>query len=344
MLVTSTALVHLNLSNNVLGSLGAQLKAFGRGLGSNKNLTNLDVSNNQLLPDGIKVVCNALRTCTAMRDLNLSYNSPGREAALPQMLIVHQSLRSVGIVEKEPQTRSERTYWLDTRAKEAIGRALLAAPGTVQFLQCDVFSLTETTKTLNWISQAPCDAIVLAGVLRSNSVLTTLNISQGEIGDYEREEIGTALLSNTNGKVGFCDAYGLIEKTGAVFTVDLKNKDQIRSRRAFTLFAGVLRANATLTRLTLSSVQPEHIDVLADALATNTTLQELVIEQPSKTTDTQISTIPVQQLNGKMQNEFVDPPRQGSSYRMARSSHAIDTHAAWSVLFWGPQKTRPSDG
>lgn len=311
MLVTSTALVHLNLSNNVLGSLGAQLKAFGRGLGSNKNLTNLDVSNNQLLPDGIKVVCNALRTCTAMRDLNLSYNSPGREAALPQMLIVHQSLRSVGIVEKEPQTRSERTYWLDTRAKEAIGRALLAAPGTVQFLQCDVFSLTETTKTLNWISQAPCDAIVLAGVLRSNSVLTTLNISQGEIGDYEREEIGTALLSNTNGKVGFCDAYGLTEKTGAVFTVDLKNKDQIRSRRAFTLFAGVLRANATLTRLTLSSVQPEHIDVLADALATNTTLQELVIEQPSKTTDTQISTIPVQQLNGKMQNEFVDLSEAG---------------------------------
>jgi Leucine-rich repeat (LRR) protein/GTPase SAR1 family protein len=311
MLMTSTALVHLNLSENVLGSLGTNLKAFGRGLGSNKNLTKLDVSNNQLLPDGIKVVCNALRTCTAMKDLNLSYNSPGREAALSGMLLVHPTLRSVGIVEKEPQTRSERTYWLDTRAKEAIGRALLAAPGTVQFLQCDVFALTETTRTLNWISSAACDAIVLAGVLRSNSVLTTLNVAQGEIGDYEREEIGTALLANTNGRVGFCDAYGLKEGTGAVFSVDLKNKDQIRSRRAFTLFAGVLRANSTLTQLTLASVQPEHIDVLAEALATNTTLKELVIEQPSKTTDTQITTIPIQELNGQKGNEFVDLSQAG---------------------------------
>ena len=193
MLMTCSALVNLNISENVLGSLGPQLKAFGRGLGSNKNLTFLDVANNQLLPDGIKIVCNALRTCTAMRELNLSYNSPGREAALAGMLLVHPSLRSVGIVEKEPTTRSERTYWLDTRAKEAIGRALLSAPGTVQFLQCDVFSLTETTKALNWTSQAACDAIVLAGVLRSNSVLTTLNIGQGEIGDYEREEISSAV-------------------------------------------------------------------------------------------------------------------------------------------------------
>ena len=30
MLMTSTALVHLNLSENVLGSLGTNLKAFGR--------------------------------------------------------------------------------------------------------------------------------------------------------------------------------------------------------------------------------------------------------------------------------------------------------------------------
>ena len=67
-----------------------------------------------------------------------------------------------------------------------------ACAGTVQFLQCDVFSLTETTETLNWISRAPCDAIVLAGVLRSNSTLNTLNIANGDIGDYERELIGTA--------------------------------------------------------------------------------------------------------------------------------------------------------
>ena len=50
-----------------------------------------------------------------MKDLDISYNSPGREAALSAMLLVHPGLRSVGVVEKEPTTRSERTFWLDTR-------------------------------------------------------------------------------------------------------------------------------------------------------------------------------------------------------------------------------------
>ena len=126
-----------------------------------------------------------------MKVLDLSFNSPGREAALAGMLLVHPLLQSIGVIEKEPTTRSERTWWLDTRAKEAIGRALLDSTArTVQYLQCDVFVLKEETETLNWISRAPCDAIVLAGVMRANTTLKTLNISQGDIGDYEREEIG----------------------------------------------------------------------------------------------------------------------------------------------------------
>jgi len=54
-----------------------------------------------------------------MKDLDISYNSPGREAALSAMLLVHPGLRSLGVVEKEPTTRSERTFWLDTRGKDA---------------------------------------------------------------------------------------------------------------------------------------------------------------------------------------------------------------------------------
>ena len=111
--------------------------------------------------------------------------------------------------------------------------------------------------------------------------------------------------------MGFCDAYGLKESTGASFVVDLKDKEQIRSRRSFTLFAGVLRANSTLTALTLSSVQPEHIDVLAEALATNMTLEKLVIEQPSKSAETQISSLPVQQLNGHKHVDLIDLSKAG---------------------------------
>ena len=244
-----------------------------------------------------------------MKELNLSYNSPGREAALAGMLQMHPTLRSVGIVEKEPTTRSERTWWLDTRAKEMIGRALLSSPTPkLEYLQCDLFSLTESVETLAWKSKAPCDAIVLAGVLRCNSVLKTLNLlgSDGEIGDYEREEIGMALISNKSGKVGYSDMYGLKEGMSPTFSVDLKDKDQIRSKRAFVLFAGLLRANSTLTRLSLSSVIPEHIDVLADALATNTTLKTLVLEQPSKSAPTAYATLPVQQLNGHDGLETID--------------------------------------
>ena len=59
----------------------------------------------------------------------------GRETALPQMLQMHPSLRSLGIIEKPPQTRSEKTYWLDTRAKEAIGKAILNSKGKLMYLQ-----------------------------------------------------------------------------------------------------------------------------------------------------------------------------------------------------------------
>ena len=48
------------------------------------------------------------------------------------------------------------------------------------FLHCDAFMLNETTETLTWISKQACDAIMLAGVLRSNSTLRTLNITTME--------------------------------------------------------------------------------------------------------------------------------------------------------------------
>ena len=114
---TSTAISNLNLSNNNLGNLGTSIKAFGRGLSSNKTLTNLDVSNNNLLPDGIKVVCNALKSCTAMRDLNLSYRLAGaRGRALEHAARAPHA--AVGRRRREgATTRSERTFWLDTRGR-----------------------------------------------------------------------------------------------------------------------------------------------------------------------------------------------------------------------------------
>ena len=179
-------------SGSQLGELKTHLRAVGRGLAANKTLTSLNMSANNLFPDGIRVVCTALRTCLSLRVLDLSYNSPGREASLPDLLRYHKTLESIGVIEREPQTRSEKTWWLDPRAKEAIGRSLLASQGRPMYCKCDAFSLTDTTQTLTWTSRLKEDAVVLAGVLRYNTVLRTLNVHpNAELDDFCREEIGT---------------------------------------------------------------------------------------------------------------------------------------------------------
>ena len=100
-------------------------------------------------------MCSALRTCIALQKLDLSYNTPGREPALAELCRVHQTLESVGVIEREPTTRMERTFHLDARAKEAIGRALLtASTRNIRFMQCDVFSLLPDTTTLPWRSSS----------------------------------------------------------------------------------------------------------------------------------------------------------------------------------------------
>lgn len=301
-----------------LGELKNHLKSVGRGLGANKTLTVLDLSSNALYPDGIRSVCNALRTCLSLKTLDLSYNSPGREAALPDLLRVHKTLQSIGVVEKEPQTRSEKTWWLDNRGKESIGRALLASPGSIMYCQCDAFSLTPTTETLTWTSKLKEDAVVLAGVLRSNTVLKTLNVHpNADLDDFCREEIGLALIGNSNGCTGYSDIYGLKDGGDTHHSVDLKDKDQIRSRRSFILFCGLLRSNVTLTSVTMISLAAEHLEFLSPALATNKVLQTIRLEAPNKYNpqDIFVATLPVQELNGSHGIDTIDLTMAGGANR-----------------------------
>ena len=330
MLLTSTALETLRLGNNQLGDLKSQLRPIGRGLSANRTLTLLDLSSNRLYPEGTKVVCNALRACLSLKVIDLSYNSPGREPALPGMIMSHPMLQSIGIIEKEPQTRSEKTWWLDPRAKEAVGRALLASPGTVMYCQCDTFSLTESTQVLEWGSRSSCDAVILAGVLRSNTVLRTLDVdTAGELDDYSREEIGCAILANRKGQLGYSNMFGLKDGGSPQHTVDLKDKEHIRSRRSFTLFCGLIRSNTTLTSLTLISIAAEHIEVLASGLSTNITLRDLRLEAPSKGgAAMSVVTLPVQALNGLNGVKDIDlshagGPDQDGSQPIHRYGNAV---------------------
>ena len=292
----------------------------GRG-SARTDAAHLNVSNNSLLPDGVKIVCNALKTCTAMKYLDLSYNSPGAAGA-------HLAADAHDADERRHRREGaddalERTWWLDTRAKEA-----MAARCSSRASRCvppvrPVRPQRGATE-LAWRSTAACDAILLAGVLRGNTVLKTLNITQGgSLGDFEREELGNAILANKNGKLGFCDIYGLKENMSPTHSVDLKDKEQIRSLRSFTLFAGLLRANSAITTLTLASVNPEHVDLIAEALATNTTMQELRLEQPNKGGETAIAVLPVQELNGNKATERIDLWEAGSGGAMHRQACAV---------------------
>ena len=145
----------------------------------------------------------------------------------------------------------------------------------------------------------------------------------GDLGESEREEIGRALLSNKVGKVGYCDIYGLRSNMNN-HTFDLKDRDQVRSLRSFVLLCGLLRsnptipltltltltqvrslrsfvllcgllrANSSLTRLTLRSVVAEHVEVLAEALQTNSTLEYLNLEHQGRGSEVSLAVLPVQ--------------------------------------------------
>ena len=66
-------------------------------------------------------------------------------------------------------------------------------------------------------------------------------------GQGDRDEIGRALLANRAGRLGYCDLYRLSEGMAQTFTCDLRDKEQVRSLRSFQLFAGLVRANPTIT-------------------------------------------------------------------------------------------------
>jgi len=166
---------------------------------------------------------------------------------------------------------------LTPRAQDNIGQALLQNDGgKLAFLECDSFAVHPETKSLVWTSSLPADAVLLAGVLKTNTTLTALGVAAGnKLSDSGRAAIGRALLQNKEGRVGFCDELGLKEGV-KVTEIDLANS--FHSVEAFLLLAGVLRANRTLTSLTMSSLKTEHIEPLAEGLRSNSTLEILRLQ------------------------------------------------------------------
>ena len=297
MVSTCPKLTALDLSENNLGHLVESSKEQWHKMCEsffyNRTLTDLNLNKNHLGMQGSRMCCNALRGCKTLKRLGFSYNEPGVEPALAELLRVHPALTSIEIVEATDRH-------LPSRAKDDIGRALLANNAAkLGYLHCNIFVLSEKTRTLTWLKEAlTSDAVLLAGVLRTNSQLTALNIATGaELDNKARSEIGQAMLSNANSCVAFCNEFGLAPSvTDCEFDLSLSEFKEVEP---FRLLAGCLRGNHILTHLRLHSLRMEHVHTLALALANNRTLKQLELVSTSRTLGGQsVVQLPVPDLNG----------------------------------------------
>ena len=299
---TCKALQKCDLSFNRLGQFTSrQLGHFVKGLSGNATITELDLQSNGLGPDGVKSVANALLSCSALRVLNLSRNQPGgRVESLVQLVKEHKALRRLGLVEDDEKH-------LTSKAKSTIGAAVLRNPAhKLTFVSCDAFELSEKTRTLKWTSTLPADVTLLAGALRSNSTLTTLSLEGASIAEAERTQLGRALLENEAGVVGYCDDFDL---TPASTELRWDLKDGSKARKGVTLLMGLLRANKSLTKLTMTGMSAEAVPLLAQAMRHNTTLQTVQIEQTVqnvKGSGLVTAMLPVQDLTGSTGKQAVD--------------------------------------
>ena len=294
-IVTCPGLKVLDLSENELNHLTVdtpvQWSRLCEAFSNNNTITDLNLNHNHL-GAGVRILSRALVTCSALKRLGLSFNEPGIEPAMSEFFRSHKSLVSVELVEA-----MDRHF--PNRAKDEIGRALIENKGrTLGFLHCDNFVLSEKTTSLVWPKEASTsDAVLLAGVLVTNTVLTTFNIASGAIlANTARSALGEALLNNPGSRLAFCNDFGLQPNVDTC-EFDL-SKPELKEVEPFRLLAGCLRGNRTLTHVTLRQLRSEQISTLALALRGNSTLNKLDLIHVSRVGGQSVIRLPVPELNG----------------------------------------------
>ena len=295
MLNTCPKLRSLDLSQNELHKLvefHSHWHATCDAFGSNRTLTNLNLNHNKLGMAGVRMASNSLQSLRTLKRLGFSYNEPSVEPALADLLRKHPALESIELVEAIDRH-------LPTRAKDEIGRALLDnKQGSLSFLHCDMFVLSEETTLLTWPKEASTsDAVLIAGALRANTVLTAFNLAPGASLDSKaRSEIGHALLNNPNSRVAFCNDFGL---TPNVETVEFDlSRSELKDPEPFQLLAGCLRGNRTLTHVKFNSLRMDVLGTLAKALNGNQKLRTLEIISATRGGGQSVVVLPVPDLTG----------------------------------------------
>ena len=303
----------VNLASNALGKFDKkELGVWTKALAGNASLVELDLQSNELGADGVKAVSMALLSCLVIKTVNLSRNMPGRNPeALCQLLREHKTLCNLSVVEDDEKH-------LPSKAKAMLGEAILANPAHVlHFVSCDAFELKPETRSLKLpAGRLAAEVGLLAGALRANATLTSLEMAGSDVADGDRQQLGKALLENEQGVLGYCDEFGIA--AGAT-ELDIDLKETAAARRGPHMLFGILRANRTLKKATLRTLSTEHIPLLAQAMAANRTLEQLQLDQQVQSSGAKRAVsivLPIQRVTGAEPVETLDLSGAGELSRM----------------------------
>ena len=261
-LKTNKTLTNLDLTQNELGNAPFQILADV--LGTNTTLTALNLADNELSKADFESLAAALGKNATLRSLNLTYNAPSHAGvkSLAAALETNRSLKDLNL------------SWnnLDPASADSLAASLTRNT-----------TLTKLDLSCNSLGNSP------SLLFKTKTALTKLDLTGNNLGPATAESIGAALTTNTTltfldlcannlGPAGAA-SLGAALKTNLTLAKLNLSDNSLGSSGAESL-AAALKTNATVTELNLSknNFGPGGAESLADALKTNTALTKLDLQ------------------------------------------------------------------
>ena len=260
-LITNKTLTHLDLSQNELGIGHFQILAYA--LGTNTTLTALNLTDNELGNAGFESLAAALGKNATLTSLDLTHNELSHAGvnSLAAALETNRSLRDLNLSWNNLCPANVDSLVASLTRNAALTKLDLSCNrlGDSTLLFKTKTSLKELVLTGNDLGPATAESIGAA--LTTNTTLTCLDLSVNNLGPSGAASLATALKTNTtltklylsDNNLGFSGAESL---------------------------AAALKTNSTVTELNLSknNLGPGGAESLADALKTNTALTKLDLQ------------------------------------------------------------------
>lgn len=189
---STRSLTDLSLQGARMGAIAGLSVARLIGSSNGSGLMTLNLADTGLGKEGMAPLASALQTHKMLRDLDISWNQLGAQgcAALCDALRQSQSLKSIVMMGEK----------LDVRAAESIGRALLEnTGGGLCFWRSNTVAVLKDMTALNSSGLGPAEVSLLAGLVKHNTTLQTLSLTNGNIGRIGGRDAARALRALATG-------------------------------------------------------------------------------------------------------------------------------------------------